>query len=129
MTDDNPDASRLDAAETRYVRAADAHGVATESGDHRAANAAAREVASALEELILCGDEGRRRLVGLLDSADRGVRLWAASHTLRISPADAERTLMDLTRQAGSLIAFSAEATLTEWRRSRSVERIAKPTM
>jgi hypothetical protein len=90
----------------------------TESGDYKAANAAARAVASAHRELVKLG--AQESLVGLLNEADRGVRLWAASHALSLLPAEAERVLAELAQEPRGLIAVSAEVALREWRKTLS---------
>jgi hypothetical protein len=109
-------ASKVEKAVAKYARAASAHGAATESGDYKAANAAARAIASAHRELVDLG--AQESLVGLLHEADRGVKLWAASHALSVLPAEAKRVLTELAQEPNSLIATSAEMTLREWKKS-----------
>jgi len=108
--------SKVEKVVAKYVRAASAHGSATETGNHKAANAAARTIASAHRELVGLG--AQESLVGLLHEADRGVKLWAASHTLSLLPAEAKRVLTELAQEPNSLIAVSAEMTLREWKKS-----------
>lgn len=55
----------------------------------------------------------------LLGHAERGVRLWAASHALEFAPEEAQRVLDNLVLLKGSLVGFSAEMTLREWRAGR----------
>ncbi len=109
-------ASKIEKAVAKYTRAAAAHGAATETGDYKQANAAARTIAWAYRELIDLG--AQESVVGLLQEADRGVKLWAASHALSLQPAEAKRVLMELAQKPNSLIAASAEMTLREWKKS-----------
>lgn len=99
-----------------YVDASSAHGKATESGNHKVANKNYDVIAAVYGELRQRGLEERKRLLVLLDHKDPGVRCWAASHTLEFAPEESEAVLKALARIQGSLVGFSAEVTLDEWR-------------
>ena len=58
-------------------------------------------------------------LLELLNHENPYVRLWAASYTLQIAPAKAERTLEELSCIRGVPAGFSASITLKEWRAGR----------
>lgn len=100
----------------RYVRAAAAHGRATEAADAAQANAAADEIARCWVALRLRTDDWFRVFAALLDHDDPSVRLWAASHVIHREPERAIAVLESLSRRSG-LLGFSAEQTLAVWRR------------
>jgi len=101
-----------------YRDAAEKHGAATESADHKNANKTADVFAGVYSELRRRGIESQRLLVALLTSPSPGVRLWAASHALEFAPLEGEPVLVELS--AGrNLIGLSAEMTLREWRNNR----------
>jgi len=57
-------------------------------------------------------------LLGLLDSPDVGVKLWAASHALEFAPTDGELVLEALSRSSEIGISkLTAETTLKEWKK------------
>ena len=65
-------------------------------------------------------DAGRlEELLNLLNHENPYVRLWAASYTLQIAPAKAEKTLRKLSCIRGIPAGFSASITLKEWRAGR----------
>jgi hypothetical protein len=99
----------------RYVRAASAHGRATNGGDSDAANRAHDQVAQAYSEIRSRGSGVQDKLLPLLDDPDPGVRSWAGAHALEFSPKKGERALRKVAGEDG-LIAFSAEMTLETWK-------------
>lgn len=99
----------------RYVRAASAHGRATNDGDSEAANRAHDQVAQAYSEIRRRGSGMQEELLPLLDDPDPGVRSWAGAHALEFSPKKGERALRKVAGEDG-LIAFSAEMTLETWK-------------
>jgi hypothetical protein len=110
-------ARRVSALLGQYAQAAAQHGAATEAGDDKAANTAARKIGSLHREIQALGVDAERHLLTLLGDNDCGVRLWAAAHTLGLAPTEAAEVLKGLARLPKSLIAVSAEMTLREWRR------------
>lgn len=101
----------------RYREAASTHGVATNSGDSEAANAAHDQLVEVARQLRDCGQ--LVRLEALLSDRDRGVVLWAASHLLDESPAVARPALEALSREDASMLGFVALTTLREWEKQR----------
>jgi len=102
----------------RYREAAIAHGAATESGDHKQANAVYDRLIEALEELRAIPD-GLRALESMLQDQNSSVRSWAASHLLPTRSDAAIEVLEQVSREPG-LVAFSAHMVLKEWRAGRS---------
>jgi hypothetical protein len=103
----------------RYADAAAAHGRATESGDHKAANAAHESLSAVYSELRRRGPDAQRALLPLLEDPDLGVRAWAGAHALEFSAADGERVLTLIAEIPKSLVSFSAKMTLREWREGK----------
>ncbi len=103
----------------RYADSAAAHGRATEAGDHETANAAHEALARVYRELRRRGTEAQRTLLPLLEHDDPGVRVWAGAHALEFAPAQGERALTRIAEIPKSLVGFSAEVTLQEWRAGR----------
>ncbi|MFY0523058.1 DUF2019 domain-containing protein [Archangium gephyra] len=67
-------------------------------------------------ELRTRGLEAQRRLMGLLDDPDPGTRCWAAVSVLEFAPEEGERVLAELAKLPDSLVGFSAEMTLEQWK-------------
>jgi len=97
-----------------YIEAADRHGSATDNGDFRSANKAYKAIIRALHDLDDVDQVGRHRLVQAFDHPNLHVRVWAATHLLRIRP---ERAIAALTQIAAGrgLAALDAEIVLSEW--------------
>lgn len=113
------DAESMVAALVAHYRAsAKRHGEATENGDHKEANIAAVQIASAYRELRQHGRKAQREILRLMSDPDPGVRLWSASHALEFSQPEAQVELTKLAKQK-SLLGLSAEMTLKEWRAGR----------
>jgi hypothetical protein len=103
----------------RYASAAPAHGRATEAGDSERANGAARSIAAIYSELRRRGIAAQRELLPLLHDLSPGVRAWAGAHALEFAPDVGEQALTVLSQMPGSLVGFSANITLLEWRAGR----------
>jgi hypothetical protein len=101
-----------------YRVAAASHGVATEGDDYEQANEMADRVANIYSELRRRGPTAQTNLLSLLADEAAGARLWSASHALEFAPQEGERVLEALV-SAGTLLGFSAEMTLKEWRAGR----------
>ncbi|TQF09323.1 DUF2019 domain-containing protein [Myxococcus llanfairpwllgwyngyllgogerychwyrndrobwllllantysiliogogogochensis] len=99
-----------------YEEAASLHGRASVSGNHRAANAQYKRIATAWRELRGRGDEGRSTLTELIRSGNPAVRAWAASHVLEFAPELAEAELERLASGPPGVTRLDAELTLSEWR-------------
>jgi len=67
-------------------------------------------------ELRTRGVDAQRRLMGLLDDPDPGTRCWAAVSVLEFAPSEGERVLAELAKLPDSLVGFSAEMTLEQWK-------------
>ena len=59
-------------------------------------------------------EQGRRRLVELLDDGDVSVRCWAAAHSLEYAP-DRARTILEGIRDDNGPCSISAKYTLKEY--------------
>ncbi len=103
----------------RYAASAAAHGRATETGDHKAANAAHESLSAVYRELRRRGTEAQRALLPLLEDRDIGVRAWAGAHALEFSAVDGERVLTQIAEIPKSLVSFSAKMTLRQWREGK----------
>jgi hypothetical protein len=102
-----------------YVRAAERHALGDDVSNVAEANAAADEIAAIHQELRSRPDNvGVRLLLPLLEHSTPNVRLWAAAHTLHVSPNEAVSVLEALARTRG-FIGISAATTLAEWRAGR----------
>lgn len=97
-----------------YTEAAIAHGLATNTGDSRSANAAHDRIASIYRALRAEGE--RERLLPLLDHRELSVRCWAAAHALEFAPEQAEPILEFVAKHEAGLVGFSAKQTLVVWR-------------
>jgi hypothetical protein len=67
-------------------------------------------------ELRMRGLDAQRQFLGLLDDPDPGTRCWAAVSVLEFAPGEGERVLAELAKLPDSLVGFSAEMTLEQWR-------------
>ena len=67
-------------------------------------------------ELRTRGLEAQRQLLALLDDPDPGTRCWAAVSVLEFAPREGERVLAELAKLPDSLVGFSAEMTLEQWK-------------
>jgi hypothetical protein len=99
-----------------YSQAATDHGRATLAGNYRQANKAHESLASAYRELRARGELAQCAILPLLQHADAGVRLWAASHALEFAPQIGEPVLAELADAQCGILSFSASMTLKQWR-------------
>jgi uncharacterized protein YwqG len=106
----------LDALIDAYREAAAAHTAATDEGNFKKANRSYDLIAAVHRELGARGEPALRRLLPLMEDADNGVKTWAASHTLKFAPEQAESVLAAVAAGHG-LCAFNAKMTLQEWRK------------
>ena len=98
-----------------YTRNALMHREATKEGDSDRANAAYDALVGAYRYLRESGGEGLEALVTLMGHEDEGVRCWAAAHCLDWDAPKAEAVLTELS-QGQSLVAFSAQMVLSQWK-------------
>lgn len=103
----------------RYRAGAEAHGAATETGDHRRANACYRSLIRALAEMRRSPDRGLACLAPLLADEVPSVRCWAATHLLTLDEATAIETLEELATAQSPFVRFDAKMVLEEWRAGR----------
>lgn len=94
----------------QYRTCAIAHGEATLAGDHRRANLNHDLLMAALQT-IESGELGLRVLLPLLDDPDKSVRVWAASHCVKLDQARATASLEDAAA-GNDIISFNAEMVL-----------------
>ena len=100
----------------QYREVSARHGRAIEDGDPRSANRDFDELAAIRAELHGRGLEARRQLLPLLNDSAPGTRCWAATDVLDFAPVEGEQTLSELAKTPGSLVGFTAEQTLVQWR-------------
>lgn len=67
-------------------------------------------------ELRARGLDAQRQLLSLFDDPDPGTRCWAAVSVLEFDPSEGERVLAELAKLPDSLVGFSAEMTLEQWK-------------
>ncbi|OJT22044.1 hypothetical protein BO221_25225 [Archangium sp. Cb G35] len=67
-------------------------------------------------ELRARGLDAQRQLLGLIDDPEPGTRCWAAVSVLEFAPGEGERVLAELAKLPDSLVGFSAEMTLEQWK-------------
>ena len=104
---------------TEYTKYASQHGKATEQGDYKEANKAHDKLIKIYQQIKEQGNLVHPMFKNMLHSSDPSVRSWAASHSLAISPKEAEAVLTDIGKIPNSLVAFSAIITLEEWKKER----------
>lgn len=106
----------LDALIEKYRTASAEHGRATDGGDAKAANKGFDTLVVLRKELRSRGDEGWQRLCSLLRDPEPGTRYWAATFLLEFAPQEAEAVLSELASIPKSLVGFSAEMVLKQWK-------------
>jgi hypothetical protein len=104
---------------SEYAEYASQHGEGTEQGDYKKVNKAHDKLIKIYHQIKERGALDNPMFKELLLSSDPGVRCWAASHILIISPKEAENVLIELGKVPNSLIAFSAIMILKEWKNGR----------
>ena len=102
-----------------YRTSAVAHAAAIGNGRHRVANREFETLSAVSGELQRRGTEGVNALKALIEDENLSVRVWAATHALRIHTALAEHTLAEAAAGPPSPTRLSAEMTLSEWRAGR----------
>ncbi|MDR2580611.1 MAG: DUF2019 domain-containing protein [Fibromonadaceae bacterium] len=103
---------------SEYIEYASQHGKATEQGDYKKGNKAHDKLIKIYQQIKKQGDLTHPMFKEMLSSSDLGVRSWAASHSLAVSPKEAEAILIDIGKIPNSLVAFSATMTLEEWKKA-----------
>jgi hypothetical protein len=101
-----------------YREAANSHGKATQVGNYRAANRAAKRLEACHAELVCRGRSAQEGLLRMLDDQSAHVRLWAATHCLAFR-ADLAVTVLEALLASGGHVGLGAEMTLGEWRAGR----------
>lgn len=92
------------------------HGRDIEEGKPKAANRKYDVLVAIRRELRERGMDADRHLLGLLGDPEPGTRYWAASSVLDFAPNEAEQVLSELARIPKSLVGFTAELTLQQWK-------------
>jgi len=100
-----------------YAKYASEHGQAMEVCDYKKTNRAYDKVIKLYLQIEEQGGLVHPLFKEMLSSPDLGVRAWAATHSLKVSTEEAEATLADIGKTPKSLVAFSAEITLEEWKK------------
>ena len=106
---------------SEYAEYASQHGKATELGDYKKGNKVHDKLIKIYRQIKEQGDLAHPMFKKMLYSSDPGVKSWAASHLLAISPKEAETVLTDIGKTPNSLVAFTANMILEEWKKGRLV--------
>lgn len=96
----------------QYRRYAKEHGASTEDGDHIIANKAHDGIVLVLKQMMAVNKVDD--LCEFLRDPDDWVRLWAATHTLKVKEKAALKVLKQLSKKDG-LVGFDAENVINEW--------------
>lgn len=97
-----------------YREHAEAHGKATLTGDHKAANRSHDKLVALVPKIRNLGHTGEAALLTLTKDASDAVVCWAATHSLRFSESPALAALEGLSKKTGP-IAFSAKMVAQQW--------------
>lgn len=100
----------------RYRELSARHGHATEAGNYKAANRDFDVIVAINKELHARGPEAHQQLLSLLNDQEPGTRCWAATDVLAFAPQEGERVLAELAKMPKSLVGFTAEMTLQQWK-------------
>ncbi len=100
----------------KYRELSARHGHAIEAGNHKAANRDFDVIVAINKELRARGIEAHRQLLSLLNDQEPGTRCWAATDVLAFAPQEGERVLAELAKMPKSLVGFTAEMTLQQWK-------------
>ncbi len=100
-----------------YAKAAFEHGLASEVGNYRKANASYDLISAAFRELRRRGAGALELLLPLLADERISVRVWAGAHALQFSPEQGTSVLEEIAKGPNGLHGFNAEMTLKEWRK------------
>ncbi|MCL2182855.1 MAG: DUF2019 domain-containing protein [Chitinispirillia bacterium] len=100
-----------------YAKYAGEHGQATEVGDYKKGNKAWKKLIKIYLQIEEEGCLVHPLFREMLSSPDPGVRSWAATHSLKICPKEAEAVLADVGKTPRSLVALCARTILEEWKK------------
>ena len=106
----------MEALIERYRATSAKHGHATDESKPKVANNAFDDLAALRKELRSRGAEGWQSLRSLLHDPEPGTRYWAATFLLDFVPVEAESVLRELAGIPKSLVGFSAEMALEQWK-------------
>jgi hypothetical protein len=109
-------ALNMDEILEKYRISSAKHGRAISDGRPGAANREFDALVALRKELRSRGEEGWQRLRSLLGDSEPGTRYWAATFLLEFVPHEAERVLGELAGIPKSLVGFSAEMVLKQWK-------------
>ena len=102
-----------------YANAAFEHGLASEMGNYRKANASYDLISAAFRELRRRGADALELLLPLLVDERISVRVWAGAHALQFRPEQATSVLEEIAAGSHGLLGFDADMTLKEWRNGK----------
>ena len=102
-----------------YRETALAHAKATGEGRHRVANRNYELLTALARELSSRDAVAKQALLDMLQDGELAVRVWAATHTLKMAAPQAERVLEDAASGPPSPVRLAAEMTLREWKAGR----------
>lgn len=104
----------IEEALSEFEFSANQHGEATEQGDYKEANKHYVKIAKVIT--FLKKQNSINELLPLIKHPSLGVRLWASTYLLPVKKEDAISELKKIIR-GGSFCAFTAETTLSEWKK------------
>ena len=110
----------IDTLKTEYRDLAFAHGQATNSGDHEAANLSHDKLLALVPEIRAYGREGEVALLALTKDQDDAVVCWAATHVLPFDEKRAIAVLDELSKKTGPM-GFDAKMVLQQWKRGQLI--------
>jgi hypothetical protein len=112
----------IEILESKYRELAEAHGEATQRGDHKAANKNHDGLVALVPKLRALGDKGEAALIGLMNDSSEAVACWAATHCLPFAELAALGVLDTLAKKTGP-IGFDARMVAEMWRSGQLVIR------
>lgn len=103
-----------DILKEKFLFEAIEHGKAIAIGDHKNANKLHKKIQALYNNATESNQSDL--FVELLSESDENVRLWAATFTLKVYPALAEKVLKDLS-ELTTITGLSAKTTLDLWKK------------
>ena len=99
-----------------FIEFSNNHGMATESGNYKFGNKEHDKLILVIHELQSRGIESYKKLLLLMYHDSPGVRAWSAFRMLEIDPGKAELVLEKDSKINRSLVSFSVDQILKQWR-------------
>lgn len=110
----------IESLESKYREFAEAHGVATQQGDYKAANKSHDKLVALFHKIKACGSGGEAALLRLMNNECESVVCWAATHSLPFAESEALAVLDTLGKRTGP-IGFNAKMVAKQWRSGQLV--------